>query len=122
MKQIYVNGRFLTQKFSGVQRFATEVTLALQSLHPDLRILTPPGPITTPISGSMAVGKLSGQGWEQLELPRHAAGGVLLNLGNTAPLFGRRQIVVIHDAGVFSTPETYPWQLRLWYKSMQKAL
>jgi glycosyltransferase involved in cell wall biosynthesis len=45
-----------------------------------------------------------------------------LNLGNTAPLLARRQIVVIHDTGVFSTPESYPWQLRLWYKTMQKAL
>jgi len=122
MSQVYINGRYLTQKFSGVQRFATEVTLALQALRPDVELLTPPGQIAAPIAGSVQIGRLRGQGWEQLELPRHAAGGLLLNLGNTAPLLGRKQIVVIHDAGVFSTPETYPWQLRLWYKAMQKAL
>jgi glycosyltransferase involved in cell wall biosynthesis len=119
---IYINGRFLTQKFSGVQRFATEVTLALQSLRPEARLLVPPGELAAPIAGSIVTGRLSGQGWEQLELPRRASDGLLVNLGNTAPLFGRKQIIVIHDAGVFSTPETYPWQLRLWYKAMQKAL
>jgi glycosyltransferase involved in cell wall biosynthesis len=120
---VYINGRFLTQNFSGVQRFATEVTLALQSLRPDcVRLLVPPGEVAAPIAGSIQIGRLSGQGWEQLELPRRASDGLLLNLGNTAPLMGRKQIVVIHDAGVFSTPETYPWQLRLWYKAMQKAL
>jgi glycosyltransferase involved in cell wall biosynthesis len=121
-KPLYVNGRFLTQKFSGVQRFATEVTLALHSLRADVEILVPPAQIAAPIAGSVTVGRLHGQGWEQLELPRRAADGLLLNLGNTAPLLGRRQIVVIHDAGVFTTPETYPWQLRMWYKAMQKAL
>jgi len=121
-KPLYINGRFLTQKFSGVQRFATEVTLALQSLRADVELLVPPGQIAAPIAGSVTVGRWHGQGWEQLELPRRAADGLLLNLGNTAPLMGRHQIVVIHDAGVFSTPETYPWQLRMWYKAMQKAL
>jgi glycosyltransferase involved in cell wall biosynthesis len=120
---VYINGRFLTQNFSGVQRFATEVTLALQSLRPeDIRLLVPPGKVAEPILGSIATGRLSGQGWEQLELPRRAAGGLLVNLGNTAPILSRKQIVVIHDAGVFSTPESYPWQLRLWYRAIQKAL
>jgi len=120
---VYINGRFLTQNFSGVQRFATEVTLAVQSLRPDdAGLLVPPGALASPIPGGIVTGRLSGQGWEQLELPRRASDGLLLNLGNTAPLFGRKQIIVIHDAGVFSTPETYPWQLRLWYKAMQKAL
>ena len=122
-RPVYINGRFLTQNFSGVQRFATEVTLALQSLRPDdARLLVPPVALAAPIAGSIVTGRLSGQGWEQLELPRRASDGLLLNLGNTAPIFGRKQIIVIHDAGVFSTPETYPWQLRLWYKAMQRAL
>jgi glycosyltransferase involved in cell wall biosynthesis len=120
---VYINGRFLTQNFSGVQRFATEVTLALQSLRPDdARLLVPPGELAAPIAGGIVTGRLSGQGWEQLDLPRRASDGLLLNLGNTAPLLSRKQMIVIHDAGVFRTPETYHWQLRLWYKAMQKAL
>ncbi len=123
MPPVFINGRFTTQKFSGVQRFATEITLALQALRKDeIGLLVPKGQNTSTIPQRRQVGRSSGQIWEQLELPLHASKGLLLNLGNTAPVLGHRQIVVIHDAGVFSTPETYPWQLRTWYKAMQKAL
>lgn len=122
-RTIYVNGRFMTQNFSGVQRFATEITLGLQALEAGgLKVLVPPAPVQTAIPGAVQAGRLTGQAWEQLELPYLAAGGFLLNLGNTAPLLAGRQIVVVHDAGVYSTPESYSRKLRLWYGSMQRAL
>ncbi|MDD4936953.1 MAG: glycosyltransferase family 1 protein [Acidiphilium sp.] len=65
---------------------------------------------------------MHGQAWEQWDLPGAARDGLLINPGNTAPLRGRRQVVVIHDAGVFSTPEAYSWKFRLWYKTMQGLL
>jgi glycosyltransferase involved in cell wall biosynthesis len=65
---------------------------------------------------------MRGQMWEQWDLPRHAEDGLLINLGNTAPLRARRQILVIHDTGVFSTPEAYSRKFRLWYKTMQAVL
>lgn len=68
------------------------------------------------------VGTRRGHAWEQLDLPRHARGGILLSLGNTAPLMSRRQVIVIHDAGVFSTPEAYSWSFRAWYKWLQTLL
>jgi glycosyltransferase involved in cell wall biosynthesis len=113
----------MTQNFSGVQRFATEITLGLQAIRPEgLKILVPPARVETAIPGAMQTGRLKGQAWEQLELPYLAAGGLLLNLGNMAPLLARRQIVVLHDAGAFTTPESYPWKLRQWYKRMQRML
>ncbi len=61
--------------------------------------------------------------WEQRTLPGLAAGGLLLNLGNTAPLIRRgRQAVVIHDAGVFDTPESYSFAFRAWYRTLHWAL
>jgi glycosyltransferase involved in cell wall biosynthesis len=68
------------------------------------------------------IGARSGHLWEQFELPAHARDGILINLGNTAPIMQKRQIVVIHDAGVFRTPDSYGWRFRLWYKWMQKRL
>ena len=50
------------------------------------------------------------------------AGKLLINLGNTAPIIVRRQIVVIHDAGTFTRPEAYSFRFRLWYKAIQRAL
>jgi glycosyltransferase involved in cell wall biosynthesis len=112
-----INGRFATQALSGVQRFAIEITRALQA-QGGYELITPPGGRAAWPQAREA-GRRQGQAWEQLELPRAAAGTVLLNLGNTAPLLRRRQLIVIHDAGVFSTPEAYSKAFRSWYKLMQ---
>ncbi len=104
---VFINGRFRAQALTGVQRFAAEIAAAL----PEATVLEPPA------------GGRAGLMWEQRVLPRLAAGGLLLNLGNTAPLVRRgRQAVVIHDAGVFDTPESYSWAFRAWYRSLHWAL
>ena len=121
-EQIYINGRFATQTLSGVQRFASELTVALQELQGNRVRLLAPARGASKYPGAIELGRLHGQAWEQWELPRHTADGFLINLGNTAPLLTHRQIVVIHDAGVFSTPAAYSWKFRLWYKTMQTIL
>jgi glycosyltransferase involved in cell wall biosynthesis len=66
---------------------------------------------------------MSGHLWEQVELPSAVRAGILVSLGNTAPMLaGRRQVVVIHDAGVFDTPESYSLRFRTWYKTLQRGL
>lgn len=118
---LLINGRFVTQSLSGVQRFAIETTRALMARNARIALLTPPGgSLAWP--GASEIGKRQGQIWEQLELPLHAQDQLLINLGNTGPLLAGRQIVVIHDAGVFSTPDAYSRTFRLWYKFVQKAL
>jgi glycosyltransferase involved in cell wall biosynthesis len=116
-----INGRFLTQKVTGVQRFAREVTLALARAGASFRLLAPPGAMLEGVAVE-TVGARGGQAWEQLDLPRAAHGACLVNLGNTAPLRRRDQIVVIHDAGVFDTPESYGAGFRLWYRTLHLAL
>jgi glycosyltransferase involved in cell wall biosynthesis len=119
---LYVNGRFLTQPLSGVQRFATEITAALLRRDPGRVVVLGPQQAAAGPAPVRGVGRRRGHAWEQLDLPRHAADGVLINLGNTAPLRLRSQVVVIHDAGVFATPEAYPWTFRLGYKIVQRQL
>ncbi|MGI4746178.1 MAG: glycosyltransferase family 4 protein [Janthinobacterium lividum] len=122
VRPIYINGRFLTQPLSGVQRFASEITSALVQRDPDrIVVLGPPGAAERS-SGAREIGRRKGQYWEQIELPDHAADGLLINLGNIAPLRLREQIVVVHDAGVFSTPEAYSRRFRTWYKVVQNLL
>jgi len=119
---LYINGRFAAQKLSGVQRFAIEMTAALAQAYGDrVHILVPPD-ATLEIDGAHVVGRRTGQVWEQFELPRYVGKGMLINFGNTGPILARRQVVVIHDAGVFSTPEVYSWKFRLWYKILQYLL
>lgn len=121
-RRIFINGRFLAQPFSGVQRFATEITIALRRLMSGrVAVLGPVG--CNEAAGTVEiVGRRSGQLWEQFELPAHVRSGLLVNLGNTGPLLLSRQIVIIHDAGVYSTPEAYSWRFRLWYKLLQSSL
>jgi glycosyltransferase involved in cell wall biosynthesis len=128
---IAINGRFLTQGLTGVQRYAREMTRALDGLvargeAPAMRLIAPPGAEGLEDFSYLApsmTGSRGGQLWEQLDLPRAAAGDFLLNLGNTAPVSqGRNQAVVIHDAGVFDTPESYSWKFRSWYRGLQRML
>ncbi len=120
---IFVNGRFLTQPMTGVQRVAHEVTEALRTRYGSrLSVLGPARGAVPDAARATRVGRNAGQFWEQIDLPRHARSGILLNLGNTAPLAHRRQLVMIHDAGIFSTPEAYSRKFRAWYRFLQGVL
>jgi glycosyltransferase involved in cell wall biosynthesis len=119
-----INARFLTQKLSGVQRFSREVVTALAATGAPLRLLAPrDAPASFAGLPVEHVGRRAGQPWEQFDLPRAVGGDHLLNLGNTAPLrLGARQTVVIHDAGVFDTPESYSFAFRAWYRALHWSL
>lgn len=130
MMPIAINGRFLTQGMTGVQRFAREITAAADRLMghdawPEARLLMPSSVAQSPFAylKAEAIGQKSGQLWEQWELPKAVKGSFLINLGNTAPLMlGSAQAVVIHDAGVFDTPESYSLAFRTWYRFLHKML
>jgi len=116
-----VNGRYLTQQVTGVQRFAIEITRALRGIA-ECDVIAPRGARDEDGIVPRRVGCLGGHAWEQFELPWHLRGGVLLNLGNTAPLAVGRQIVVVHDARVFTMPDVYSWRFRTWYRLLQRGL
>ncbi|MGX9962475.1 glycosyltransferase family 4 protein [Roseomonas sp. F4] len=124
MTPLAINARFLTQKLSGVQRFAREVTAALAATATPIRLLAPPdAPADFAGLPVERIGRRTGQAWEQFDLPGAVAGQHLLNLGNTAPLrLGAAQTVVIHDAGVFDTPESYSFAFRAWYRALHWTL
>jgi glycosyltransferase involved in cell wall biosynthesis len=122
LPRIYINGRFTTQVHSGVQRFATEMTMAMLALYPgQVTVLTPQSAKRQAFK-IKRVGHLNGQLWEQFDLPRFVGDGLLLNFGNTGPIFSRRQIVVIHDAGVYGVPESYSLKFRVWQKFLLRCL
>lgn len=54
--------------------------------------------------------------WEQCYLPVARRRDFILNLCNLGPLFHRDSATMIHDAQVYSSPESYSLRLRLWYK------
>ena len=128
-----INGRFLTQPFSGVQRYAHEILAHLDALiaerHPlaeglAAELIVPPGTSNLPELRAIPVrvaGKGGGHGWEQLRLPR-AVRGSLLNLGNTGPVALSRQIVCLHDANTRVFPASYSLAFRTLYRVLFPAL
>ena len=108
---IYINGRFLTQGVTGVQRYARETLMAMDRLLAaradasglsELTILAPAGAQRPALQhiGYREVGRLAGHLWEQTELAWHARDGLLFTFGFTGPLLHRHQITTVHDAAV----------------------
>lgn len=109
---LFINGRFLTQPMSGVQRYAREIVRALDR-RPDAAdryvLLTPVGAddlqLTTIPVHTIPGGR--GHLWEQTALAWAARHGRLLSLGGSGPVLHPRHVVVIHDAAVFRHPEHF---------------
>ena len=128
-----VNGRFLSQPVTGVQRYAREILTSLDAqltedamLRDRLKIelLLPPDAREQPALQSIGVrqvGPLTGHAWEQLVLPLHAGGG-LISLCNTGPVLKSRQIVCIHDLNTRIFPESYSRTFRLVYRVLTPLL
>lgn len=128
-----INGRFLAQPVTGVQRYAREVVRALDTRiaagdplarNLDVELLTPPGigdelPLTA--IRTRAIGRLGGHGWEQAVLPAGVKGG-LISLCNTGPLATGRQILCIHDLNTRACPQSYSLPFRLLYRTLIPAL
>ena len=122
-----INGRFLGQPQTGVQRYAGEMTRAIDArlcaddaLARRMRwcLAVPADDMAVPPLGAIALRRSrhgKGQLWEQLLLP--AAPGGLLNLANRGPIAHGRQIVCLHDANVFLEPSSYSRSFRLAYRA-----
>lgn len=133
-RRCVINGRFLAQRPTGVQRYAIEVVTALDHLlvgdasirdRWEFELISPPGIVQYPTLKAIVrreVGRLNGHLWEQIELPSAARGAWLVSLCNTGPLVVRDQIVAIHDASVFFAPAGYTPLFRLWYRFMHRRL
>lgn len=127
--KIYINGRFLTQRITGVQRYALEITRALDSLISDDKnlqkheyIVIAPKKVLYSIKLKniqvIQKGVLKGHLWEQLELPIYSYDGFLMNFCSCAPLLKRNQTVAIYDAAVSAMPQSFSWLFRTWYRIM----
>ena len=113
---LFVNGRFLTQPLSGVQRYCHELLSALdQILQRDQNRLGPvevlvPHSVSVPpwqVLRTRVVPGGTGHIWEQGALFGAARSGLLVSLGNSGPLRHRAHILCLHDANLFEIPEAF---------------
>jgi glycosyltransferase involved in cell wall biosynthesis len=124
-----INGRFLTQRTTGVQRYAHEIVAALDTILSEdediasqlgMRLVSPPGVERRPVLSKIRICQTrfgSGHAWDQFVLPWYARSGVL-SLGNLGPAFARNHIVCIHDANTFIQPESYSRTFGLAYRAL----
>lgn len=120
-KKLIYNGRFTTQKTTGVQRVARELIAAMVKLQPHnpVTLLAPPQP-DVPVDGAttIKVGFLKGVIWEQLVLPLFSYRSRIVNLSNSGSIFLGNQVIYMTDAAVFDTPAHFSWRFRVWYRIM----
>jgi glycosyltransferase involved in cell wall biosynthesis len=128
-RRIVINGRYLAAPLRGAQRVASAMVHQLdQDLTDaeleDWRLIRPAGarPAETRRLQEKALGPGGGTLWEQTVLPAREGQTTILGFCNTAPLAHARNIVMIHDAQVYTSPQSYSRAFRLWYKVLLPQL
>ncbi len=132
MKTIYINGRFLTQRVTGVQRFAREIVKSIdeqKSAWGDINfvLLVPSNYDKTFTLKNIQIQIVKGTGnyyWEQIKLPLFLGKHkdyYLLSLCNVSPLLlKRRNVVTVHDLAIIDHPEFYSKKFVSAYKFIYK--
>lgn len=120
---IFINGRFLTQKMTGVQRFSEQVTTELLRMSDEYTVIAPEVALRSDSSIDegriLRIGGRSGHLWEQLDLPKFLASNgrpMLLNLASTAPAFYANQFSTHHDITYVRHPESFSPKFRMLYR------
>lgn len=123
-RTIYVNGRFLMQKPTGVNRYAYELCKALYVYYPEMVVVCPKQNIADyyDVTGFRIThwGWGGSHFWEQVSLPAFFVGKrgdyLLLNFTGIGPVCVGKKVVTIHDLGIWIDRTWYSWKYRLLYK------
>lgn len=123
--RILINGRFGSQRTTGVQRVAHALLAALDAgpaLPGAWSLLSPPG-VAWPAWRQIGLERpraagLRGHAWEQLVLGAAARRGCLVSIAGAGPWLGGPQVSWLHDAAVFDHPEAYRPAFVAWYRAL----
>lgn len=108
MLKIYINGKFLSQNITGVQRVALKYLENLGTCADDsFEFIV----IENKHKGIFSIL------FEQFVLPYKTRGGMLINFCNIAPIFKKKQLTFIHDAA-FIALNNHSLLFRLYYRFM----
>jgi len=101
-REIVINGRFLSRRVTGVERYGREILSLVGS--------------NCRVERTRANG-MAGHVWEQFILPaRLESKSILWSPANTGPLSVRDQAVTIHDLSPIEHPEWFNTSFALWYR------
>lgn len=107
-----VNGRFLTQKPTGVHRYALEICNKLYELGVDFHVAIPKqiNPDYDVKFKTVECGNLKTHLWEQINLPaylKRIGSPLLISFSGCGPLNYNNQIITIHDVSHEVHPEWF---------------
>lgn len=127
MRRVIFNGKFRAGGLGGVHRVAARLIAEVDDLlanapapdDPSCALIVPKGCAQGLLLSAIQViedDQPASQVWEQLRLPRLAAGGLLVNLANLAPVAHRPKLTMLHDAQFLREDSSYPWRQRVGYR------
>lgn len=114
INEYVIEGLFLTQRITGIQRYAYEITMELDKLvqKNELEIIVPQSVRKIPDFKNIKVikyGKHDGILWQQLDVPRYLRKskkkGIFFT--NILPLFYAKGIIAIHDVSYKANPQFF---------------
>ena len=107
-RDILVNGRFLSRRVTGVERYGREI---LRNGGNNYRL------------GETRLNGMAGHLWEQVNLPaKMRPNSILWSPANTGPLAVRNQALTIHDLSPLEHPEWFKRSFALWYRFFLPSL
>jgi glycosyltransferase involved in cell wall biosynthesis len=107
--RVVVNGRYLRQRVTGVQRYARAIVARL-------------GDRVEVVAPALAARGIAGHLWEQTVLPCRAGRGVLWSPSATGPLSVACQVVTIHDCAFVDQPQGFTPAFARWYQCLVPRL
>lgn len=122
--KININGRFLTQNLTGVQRFAFELTSNLIQKTNNISVITPRTEFAyygIDPRYLVRTGIFNGHLWEQTDLRFYSQKdntALLINLGNTAPVYFKNQFITIHDLSYLVNPQWFSKSFAAVYRTI----
>jgi glycosyltransferase involved in cell wall biosynthesis len=131
---VSINGRFLSQPVTGVQRYSHEIVQEIDGILAEdswdgersrFELLTPnnvQGDLPLRNIPVRPVGRFSGHLWEQFELPAYCRGNLLFTPSGGAPLVHGRHVITIFDAAVFAAPKGYSRRYATWYRFLFRRI
>lgn len=123
---LYINGRFLTQPLTGVNRFAYEITKALHKEGYEFTLICPHQDICDEYNVENFKIQYYGFGkshiWELFSLPfffLNKKNDILVSFSGLGPIFVKNKITTIHDLAHRENPKWYSFPYRTFYRIVE---
>jgi len=124
---IVINARFLTQKITGVQRYAIEICNNIPNFingHEVVYVSSKGVLLNKKLLLNKKIiqyGMFQGNIWEQIDLPfflKKNENPLLINFSGIAPLFYKKKIFYLHDLIFKHSPETFSYFFQKAYNKL----